>query len=147
MTAYVLIYLQNGGPRLRLYDGVDLELMPDFISLFRTFVSVRSYSGPLAVSSKKSAFGQRNIGIKHGFSCINIRQVPWEMLKTEAGGRGFQHLSRDLANVNALKKHVRSLLLHKNWKHLLNFALFPALFCFVFSPMPHERNFYGLCSL
>ena len=25
-----------------------------------------------------------NIGIKHGFSCINIRQVPWEMLKTEA---------------------------------------------------------------
>ena len=42
------------------------------------------------------------IGIKHGFSCINIRQVPWEVLKTEAGGRGFQHLQRDLANVNAL---------------------------------------------
>ena len=55
-----------------------------------------------------------NIGIKHGFSCINIRQVPWEVLKTEAEGRGFQHLSRDLANVNALKNHVRSLLLHKN---------------------------------
>ena len=28
-----------------------------------------------------------NIGIKHGFSCINIRQVPWEVLKTEAEGR------------------------------------------------------------
>ena len=27
-----------------------------------------------------------NIGIKHGFSCINIRQVPREVLKTEAGG-------------------------------------------------------------
>ena len=26
------------------------------------------------------------IGIKHGFSRINIRQVPWEMLKTEAEG-------------------------------------------------------------
>ena len=26
------------------------------------------------------------IGIKHGFSCINIRQVPWEVLKTEAEG-------------------------------------------------------------
>ena len=26
---------------------------------------------------------------------------------------GFQHLSRDLANVNALKNHIRSLLLHK----------------------------------
>ena len=69
------------------------------------------------------------IGIKHGFSCINIRQVPWEVLKTKAEGirqvpwevlktkaegLGFQHLPRDLANVNALKNHVRSLLLHKN---------------------------------
>ena len=44
-----------------------------------------------------------NIGTKHGFSCINIRQVPREVLKTEAEGRGFQHLPRDLANVNALK--------------------------------------------
>ena len=26
------------------------------------------------------------IGIKHGFSCINIRQVPWEVLNTEAEG-------------------------------------------------------------
>ena len=47
-----------------------------------------------------------NIGIKHGFSSINIRQVPWEVLKTEAEGRGFQHLPRDLANVNALKNYV-----------------------------------------
>ena len=55
----------------------------------------------------------QNIGIKHGFSCINICQVPREMLKTEAAGRSFQHLPRDLANVNALKNHVQSLLLHK----------------------------------
>ena len=41
------------------------------------------------------------IAIKHGFSCINIRQVPWEVLKTAAFGLGFQHLPRDLANVNA----------------------------------------------
>ena len=39
------------------------------------------------------------IGIKHGFSFINIRQVPLEVL-----GLGFQHLPRDLANVNALEK-------------------------------------------
>ena len=58
--------------------------------------------------------GACNIGIKHGFSCINIRQVPWEVLKTEAEGRGFQHLPWDLANINALKNHVLSLLLHKN---------------------------------
>ena len=37
------------------------------------------------------------------FQCINIRQVPWEVLKTAAKGRGFQHLPRDLANVNAWK--------------------------------------------
>ena len=36
-----------------------------------------------------------------GFQCINIRQVPWEVLKTETEGRGFQHFPRDLANVNA----------------------------------------------
>ena len=34
---------------------------------------------------------------KKVFQCINIRQVPWEVLKTAAFG--FQHLSRDLANV------------------------------------------------
>ena len=54
------------------------------------------------------------IGIKHGFSCINISQVPWEVLKTEAECHSFQHLPRDLANVNALKNHVRLLLLRKN---------------------------------
>ena len=40
------------------------------------------------------------------FQCINIRQVPWEVLKTAAFGLGFQHLSvlpQDLANVNAWK--------------------------------------------
>ena len=76
------------------------------------------------------------------FSCIEIREVPREVLKTKAGGRGFQHLPRDLATVNALKNHVRSLLLHKNWKHLLPFALILALFCFAFSPMSRERNLH-----
>ena len=37
------------------------------------------------------------------FQRINIRQVPWEVLKTEAFGLGFQHLPRDLANVKAWK--------------------------------------------
>ena len=37
------------------------------------------------------------------FQCINIRQVPREVLKTAASGLGFQHLSWDLANVNAWK--------------------------------------------
>ena len=36
----------------------------------------------------------------------NEIQVPREMLKTEAVGRGFQHLSRDLANVNVLENNV-----------------------------------------
>ena len=37
------------------------------------------------------------------FQCINIRQVPWEVLKTAAFGLSFQHLPWDLANVNAWK--------------------------------------------
>ena len=47
-----------------------------------------------------------NIGIKHGFPCINVCQVLREMLKTEAVGRGFQHLPQDLANVNVLENNV-----------------------------------------
>ena len=33
-----------------------------------------------------------NIGIKHGFSCINIRQVPWEVLKTDTSHGTWQML-------------------------------------------------------
>ena len=47
-----------------------------------------------------------NIVIKQGFPCINVCQVPREMLQTEAEGRGFQHLPRDLANVNVLENNV-----------------------------------------
>ena len=62
------------------------------------------YRGHLAFKlAVKSHFLDIIIGIKHGFSCINIRQVPWEVLKTEAGGGlGFQHLPRDLANVTVM---------------------------------------------
>ena len=66
-----------------------------------------------SVTSKNSDSDQNlyrlpliNIGIKHGFSCINIRQVPLEVLQTAAESRCFQHLPRDLANVYALKNHV-----------------------------------------
>ena len=41
-----------------------------------------------------------NTGIKHDFPFINIRKVPREVLKTEGEARGFQHLPRDLGNVN-----------------------------------------------
>ena len=37
------------------------------------------------------------------FQCINIRQVPREVWKTAAFGLAFQHLPRDLGNVNAWK--------------------------------------------
>ena len=54
------------------------------------------------------------IGIKHDFPCINIRKVPREVLKTKGEAQGFQHLLRDLANVNEWQNHVWSLLLHKS---------------------------------
>ena len=90
--------------------------------------SGRSTTEPLCrYILKESNF---NIRIKHSFSCINICQGPREVLKTEAGGHGFQHLPRDLANVNALKHHVQSLLLHKNWKHFATFRVtFHVTFC------------------
>ena len=53
-----------------------------------------------------STDNKNNIGSKHGFSCINVCQVPREMLKTEAEGRGFQQFPNDLANVNALENNV-----------------------------------------
>ena len=50
------------------------------------------------------------IGIKRDFPFINIRKVPREVLKTESEAGGFQHLPRDLANVNEWQNHVWSLL-------------------------------------
>ena len=71
------------------------------------------------------------IGIKHGFSYINIRQVPREVLKTEVGGRGFQHLPRDLANVNALKKTCFIAIIAYKLKTLSTFCIISCtiLFC------------------
>ena len=80
------------------------------------------------VEIKKKKFNCRFIiGLKHGFSCINIRQVPWEVLKTVAEGRGFQHLPRDLANVNALKKNMFDRYYCK--KKLTTFATFRVISC------------------
>ena len=53
------------------------------------------------------------------FRCINIHQVPWEVLKTAASGLGFQHLPRDLANANAWKTMFFFPIL-KNWDIQLN---------------------------
>ena len=54
------------------------------------------------------------IAIEHGFQCINIRRVPWEVLKTAALGLGCQHLFRDLANVIACKTMFDSFILTKH---------------------------------
>ena len=43
---------------------------------------------------------------------------------------GFQHLPRDLANVNALKNHVRSLLLHKKLKTIATFRVISSTILF-----------------
>ena len=40
------------------------------------------------------------------FQCINICQVPWEVLRTAAFGLGFQHLPRNLANVNVPNNQI-----------------------------------------
>ena len=66
------------------------------------------------------------------FQCINIRQVPREGLKTAASGLGFQHLPRDLANVNA-------------WKTMFDpyiVLLFVLLLCLV-GPIWHRDHLVG----
>ena len=88
--------------------------------------------------------GTNIIGIKHGFSCINIRQVPWEVLKTEAWG--VFSTSQGTWRIMNWKTMFDRYYLKKKWKHLLHFSLFLALFCFAFSSMSRERNFHGLCS-
>ena len=58
-----------------------------------------------------------NIGIKHVFSCINIRQVPWEVLKTEAecaGSRGSCWKPRPEASVFNTSHGTWRMLMH--WK-------------------------------
>ena len=51
------------------------------------------------------------------FQCINIRQVPWEVLKTAAFGLGFQHLPQDLSNVNAWKTMFDLYIVLKQFRH------------------------------
>ena len=60
------------------------------------------------------------------FQCINIRQVPWEVLKTAAFGLGNQHLPRDLANVSARKTMFDPY----NGKEKIKYAMFSTP-CFV----------------
>ena len=55
--------------------------------------------------------------------------ITFARLKTDAEGRCFQYFLGGLTNVNALKRYVWSLLLHKNSVFRLNFALSFALFC------------------
>ena len=52
------------------------------------------------------------------FHRINIRQVPWEVLKTAAFGLGFQHLPRNLANVNAWKTMFDPYIGALRWKNV-----------------------------
>ena len=46
------------------------------------------------------------IAIKHGFQGINIRQVPWEVLKTEAFSLGFSTPPTGPGECICMKNHV-----------------------------------------
>ena len=72
--------------------------------MYNLTVANTSYLYVMCYQKRGSLFF--NIGIKHGFSCINVCQVPREMLKTEAEGRGFQQLPKDLAKAHALENNV-----------------------------------------
>ena len=75
------------------------------------------------------------------FQCINIRQVPREVLKTAAYGLGFQHLPRDLANVNSWKTMFdpyieEGAIIHsEGWRTVVH-----TLFYFIFSKFKEENK-------
>ena len=80
--------------------------LPQALGLLCLHISPQPVSDLKRVKIPFLKIAKHNIGIKHGFPCINVCQVPREMLKTEAVGRGFQHLPRDRANVYVLENHV-----------------------------------------
>ena len=73
------------------------------------------------------------------FKCISIRQVPWEVLKTDAFGLGFQHLQRDPANVNAWKTMFDPYIYYSLFT--LNFNKSIVLAVHVFNPCPAEPGY------
>lgn len=96
------------------------------------------------LTSCKPAFKylDQYIGIKIFLSCINICKVQVLLLKTEREARYFQQHPRDLANANAMKNKVWSLLLYKfsqtatkQWKCIGNYCSVyrPDLFWFLYS--------------
>ena len=65
---------------------------------------INCYSGYcMVVNSVGHCLLCNNIGIKHGFPCVNVCHVPRELLKTEAE---VFNIPRDLANVNVLDNNV-----------------------------------------
>ena len=64
------------------------------------------------------------------FQCINIRQVPWEVLKNAAFGLGFQHLPRDLANVNAWKTMFDPYIKMRGSSQIIFFIIFYENLCY-----------------
>ena len=90
---HVIVVSDNG-----LIPAVSAEVLVKTVGKLNTFQ--KEINTHVAEATLLKLF---TIRIKHGFSCINIRQVPRKVLKTAAG-----HLRRNLANVNALKNHVPS---------------------------------------
>ena len=100
----VVLSFQNGGKNKYLHYWCIFTEKPYIVNHYKV-CSLYSNSNikPCDVNDVKIKL---NIGIKHGIPCYNVCQVPREMLKTEAIGQGFQHLPRDLANVNVLENNV-----------------------------------------
>ena len=104
--------------------------------------------GPfIAQSLSLSSFCFLNTGIKHGFSCINIRQVPWEVLKTKVKGRSFQHLPRTWR----MLMHWKTMFDHYYCIKTENICYISRYFlhyfvCFAISLMSRECYFHELCS-
>ena len=80
------------------------------VFILRILQAEQTYSCLKQVSlelPKAVSMTAKNIGIRNVFSSTNDCQVPREVLKTEAEGRGlFLQLPRDLANDNVFEINV-----------------------------------------
>ena len=102
------------------------------------------YSKPQQKHRLGTVSKNNTIGIRHGSSCTNIWQVPWEVLRIEAAVFNISQVTwRMLIHWKTMFNRYNCIKTENIW-YISRYFLH--LFCFAFSPMSRERNFHWLCS-
>ena len=123
-----------------LYPWLSKVRPANILVALRKCAGWAEYSLDVLVRRLIDAAAHSNIGIKYGFSYINICQLPWEVLKTEAGKTHWKmHWKTMFDRYYCIKTE-------KKKKKNAIFCVISCTICFVFSPTSRERYFHGLGS-